>query len=162
MSKGKKKAKKQAKKLAATQLQSFDEFNDVAEETAPVVKPVPTEKQRKPRAANPSHFNSERARLAAYTRHANATPEQASAQGSRAAAIRWQREAERRAAAGLPPLKKSPPRLSADDLLYWLEQVDERFPHTTWPSDEARKRRAVLLARQTAAADALKQIDRDA
>lgn len=162
MSKGKKQGKKQAKKQAATLLQSFDEFDDVTEETAPVVKPAPADKQRKPRAANPSHFNSERARLAIYTRHANTSPEQASAQGKHAAAIRWQREAERRAAAGEPPLKKSPPRLSADDLLYWLEQVDERFPDTTWPSDEARKRRAVLLARQSAAEDALKQIDRNA
>lgn len=90
----------------------------------------------------------------------NMTPEERSERARAAAAARWARENERRAAEGLPSTKKRTPEPSADDLEPWLEEVDRRFPDREWPNREARRRQAIILARTAAAelaAEAMKR-----
>lgn len=84
---------------------------------------------------------------------ANLTPEQRSERARHAVSVRWARENARRAAAGLPPVGRSTPEPSAEDLEPWLEEVDRRWPDREWPNREARRRQAIILAR-TAAAEA--------
>ncbi|MBP5802383.1 hypothetical protein J2D78_09840 [Microbacterium maritypicum] len=85
---------------------------------------------------------------------ANMTPEERSERSRAAAAVRWAKDAERRAAEGLPPRKKPLPEPSAAELEPWLDEADRRFPDREWPNREARRRQAIILWR-TAAAEAV-------
>jgi hypothetical protein len=98
--------------------------------------------------------------LAGFRTAANMTPEERSERARVAATKRWALEDERRAAAGLAPLKRRPPEPSAEELEPWLELVDQKWPDRQWPNREARRRQAIILLRtETAelAAEAMKR-----
>lgn len=99
----------------------------------------------------PREVLTSRARLGGYAAAANLSPEERSERARRAVQARWAAENARRAAEGLPPTKKTEPLLSAEELEPWLEEVDRRYPKRQWPNKEARRRQALLLARQAAA-----------
>lgn len=100
-------------------------------------------------------FTSSRARVASFTHHMNMTPEQEREHAKKMAEARWAKHRAERVAQGLPPTKPRRPLLSYEELLPWLEKVDEEFPKETFDTPEDRKRRAMLLARRSLAHDEL-------
>ena len=124
-----------------------------AKKAAESVEPTPAAPAKRNNLGRP--FTSSRARVASYTRHMNMTPEQERAHGKNMAEARWAKYRAERVAQGLPPTKPRRPLLSYDELLPWLEKVDEEFPHEVFATPEDRKRRAILLARRSLAHDEL-------
>lgn len=106
-------------------------------------------------------FNSQRGRLGALTAHANKTEAERTAHAQKMANARWATVRAERIAQGLPPKSVRRPLLNAEELEPWLALVDETFPLEVFPSLEARKRRAILLARRAQAEDELKYSSRD-
>jgi hypothetical protein len=91
---------------------------------------------------------------------ANMTPEERSERARKAALAGVAKREAARAAAGLPPRRKPAPEPSADELEPFLDEVDRRWPNRQWQNREARRRQAIILAREAvaeAAAEALKQ-----
>jgi hypothetical protein len=94
-------------------------------------------------------FVHARAVVAGLARAASMTPEELSNAGRQAAQARWARYRADREAQGLSGTKR-PPReeMSADQLAFWLEQVDAKHPDRAWPNHEARRRAALMLAKE--------------
>jgi len=103
---------------------------------------------RKGRPAPRSAFDSRRARLAAFAGAAKLTPEERSERARKGAAAMWAKDAAKREADGRPPRKPTKREPSANELEPWLEEVDRRWPDREWPHSEARRRQALILARE--------------
>ncbi|MEX1078490.1 MAG: hypothetical protein WED09_05225 [Homoserinimonas sp.] len=103
---------------------------------------------RKKRKAPSTAFDSRRARLAAFAGAAKLTPEERSERARKGAAAMWAKDAARREAEGLPPRKPAKREPSAHELEVWLLEVDKRWPDREWPYAEARRRQALILARE--------------
>lgn len=105
------------------------------------------------------------ASIGGYARAASMTPDELSAQMKKVRAARTAKDAARREAAGLPPVKPTPKPLGDDEMAHWKAVVDERFGvDYPWANRMQRARMAVRLAREAAAraaAEAFQQMGRD-
>lgn len=113
------------------------------------------------RRNNGRPWTSSRARVAAFTRHMNMTAEEEREHAKKMAEARWAAHRAARVARGLPPTTPRRPLLSYEELQVWLERVDEEFPNEVFETLEARKRRAMLLARRSIARDELRVAEAD-
>lgn len=88
-------------------------------------------------------------RLGGYARAAKLTPEERAESARKAVQARWAKVDAERAAAGLPPTRKTPQPLDAEALAYWCAIVDERFgADYPWKNAMSRKRQAIAMARE--------------
>lgn len=90
-------------------------------------------------------------RIGGYARAASMTEDEMRAQMRRVRAARTARDDARRAAEGLPPRTPAPKPLSDDELVYWLQVADERYPDRVYDNRMQKRRLAVRLARESAA-----------
>lgn len=122
------------------------------------VSTLPPTKRKRP--TSPSAFDSRRARLAGMTGQLMKSDEERSEHARMMGRARWAKYREERIAQGLPPTKTQPLALSPDDLAEWLELVDSTWPHERLTND-ARRKRAMMLMRRAIAEDELRVTERD-
>ena len=110
--------------------------------------PEPVEE---PTEAPVEHRITRYASLGGFARAAALTPEQMRSQMRRVRAARTEKDNARRLAAGLPlPAPKDRP-LSDEELQFWLDEVDRRFPDRVFANRMQKPRLALRLARENAA-----------
>ena len=126
----------------------------------PAAEAVARPPVKRKRPTSPSAFDSRRARLAGMTGQLIKSDEERTEHARMMGRARWAKYRDERVARGLPPTKTQPPAVSPNDLAEWLELVDSTWPHERLTND-ARRKRAMMLMRRAIAEDELKYSSRD-
>ncbi|WP_347756095.1 hypothetical protein [Agrococcus sp. ProA11] len=99
-------------------------------------------------------------RLGGLASTSRQSPEERSAQMSRASKARWAKENLKRAAEGREPTKAWSSPIGDEDLAEWLEHLDETMPEARYWPTEPRRRQALLLMRQSIAQATIEAMNR--